>query len=65
MNVWIIHEIESDRYSEQVVFHGVATTEEERDRIAASNPQATVTQVEADYNLTEMGASTFHQEPSY
>ena len=65
MYVWVIHEIESGRYSEEVLFHGVATTEEDRDRISSANPNATVTKVETGYNLIERGASNFHQEPSY
>ncbi len=65
MDVWVIHEIESDRYSEEVFFHGVATTEKERDRIAARNPRATVTKLRVDYDISERGASVFHEIPSY
>ena len=63
--VWVIHEIEIDRYTERVKFHGVATSKEERDRISGQNPQAEVTEIEPDYDITEYGAGNFHKRPNW
>lgn len=63
--VWVIHEIETSRYDERVKFHGVATTKDERDRISNRNPNAVVTEIEADCDLIEYGAENFHEEPSW
>lgn len=63
--VWVIHEIETDRYGERVKFHGVATTEEERDRISGRNPDAVVTAIEPDYDIIKYGAETFHEAPNW
>ncbi len=34
--VWVIHHIDSDRYSDQVIIDGVASTEHNRDMILGS-----------------------------
>jgi hypothetical protein len=46
--VFIIHDIKHDRYDDTVRFFGVATTEDERDRISNLKPGATVTEIETD-----------------
>ena len=63
--VWVIHEIETDRYTERVKFHGVATNEEDRDHISARNPNATVTEIESDYDIIAYGAVRFHEAPGW
>ena len=63
--VWIVHEIEVDRYADRVKFHGIATNEEERERLSRRNPDATVTEIEPDTDVTEYGAESFHETPSW
>jgi len=63
--VWIVHEIEVDRYADRVKFHGIATSEEERERLSRRNPDATVTEIEPDTDVTEYGAESFHETPSW
>lgn len=54
--VWLIHEIESDRYTDYVMIHGIATSVEIRDRISACHPYATVTEIETDRDISKYGA---------
>lgn len=67
MKVWIVHTLKVDRYTEEVVFYGVATTEKERDRIATCDRAAVITELKTDvsYLAGIEGACNFHEGPSW